>query len=71
MLKTFATLVQVLLLSQATIGICETTIAVSRHLLGGEFQPPAAHLPPQADSLLYDSVQHEDELCLCTHGLGK
>ena len=33
--------------------ICETTIAVSRHLVGGEFQPPAAHLPSQADSLLY------------------
>ena len=34
MLKTFARLVQVTLLSQATIGIYEALIAVSRHLLG-------------------------------------
>ena len=68
MLKTFAGLVQTLL-SQAVVGICEVLITVSRHLLGGELQSPAADLPPQTDSLFYQSVHHEDELR--TYGLGQ
>ena len=34
---------------------------VSRHLLGGEFQPPAAHILTEADSLFHQGVQYENE----------
>jgi len=42
--------------------MCELCVhVVSGHLLGGEFQPPASVLYPEANSFLLQSLLFEDE----------
>ena len=43
-------------------GGCSFQVCISV-VLGGELQPPAPHLPPQANPLLNKSVQHENVPC--------